>query len=838
MIEKTIKLLEFDVIRSRVAGCARSEEAARLIRTTLPHTNAGAVAEIKALVSLILERLNSGDEEPGGSFPEIGFLLPKLEVAGLVLEPDEAYALGLFTERGEALKRWLLSDGDRPRGDRPRDGDRPGLSALQKLASELPDCSALYREVFRVLDKDGNLRDLPEFREIKKRIRGLTGELEAIIARYSGSEDTRRMLQSGLPSQRDGRMVLALKANFRGRIKGIVHEVSATGQTLFVEPEDVVEKNNDIVIEQRRLETEIRRVFREMTDRIVEYRPVLEDFHEKLLRLETIRARARYARETRGFFAGDAGDRAPGSPGDRPRGGDNGDRPRPSLVLRQARHPLLGAKAAPIDFAMEGDTRTVIITGPNTGGKTVTLKTVGLFALMNQSGFALPAAEGTILPVFDGVYADIGDEQSLDQSLSTFSGHMTNIAAIAGAAGEHSLVLLDELGSGTDPQEGSAIAMAILDHFITRKSRLIATTHHGILKNYGYTREGVENASVEFDSRTLSPTYRIVMGVPGESRAVDIAAGNGLPGHIVAGARAYLDEERSDVSALISGLKRKHQELDAVTVKTRTEAERLREERRRADLKELMLRQKEFNLKEGAIGKLRQLLSESRKTLENLVREVKEGELSPDKTRKVKDFLSDLERTVIAEGTDLENEGEALARERLRLEGEPSGEAGDGITGKPGPGPVGPIGPGTEVLAGSFRRRGTVLRAGRKGAWIVEIGSLRMSLEERELTPVRPSPEERKPLIAQADLAGDTRAQFELKLRGMRLEEALESLRRQIDAAQLSGLRAFSVIHGKGDGILQQGVHEFLKGAPEVADYYFSRPELGGFGRTEVILKG
>ncbi|MDR2403830.1 MAG: endonuclease MutS2 [Spirochaetaceae bacterium] len=819
MTEKTIRLLEFDAIRSRVAACACSQEAARLIREAMPRTGAGEVAELKALVSGALERLNSGDEEPGGSLPEIGFLIPKLEVTGVVLEPDEAYALGVFTERGEALKRWILAAAERSRHDGTPAGD--GLPPLQKLALELPDCSAVYREVFRVLDREGNLRDLPEFREIKRRLRTLSGDLEAIVARYAGNENTRRMLQSGLPSQRDGRVVLALKANFRGRIKGIVHEVSATGQTLFVEPEEVVEKNNDIIIEQRRLDAEIRRVFREMTSHIAGYRPVLEEFHGKLIHIETIRARARYSRDSKGQFAGNPGKGAPAS-----------------LALKQARHPLLGAKAAPIDFAMERDTRRVIITGPNTGGKTVTLKTVGLFALMNQYGLALPAAEGTILPVFDGVYADIGDEQSLDQSLSTFSGHMTNIAAITRAAGEDSLVLLDELGSGTDPQEGSAIAMAILDYFAEQGGRLIATTHHGILKNYGYTRAGVENASVEFDSRTLSPTYRIVMGVPGESRAVDIAAGNGLPPAVVEGARAYLEGERSDVSALISGLKKKHQELDAARLKALTETERLREERRRADLKELSLRQRELHLKEGAIGNLRHLLAESRKTLENLVRELKEGELTREKTRSVKDFLSDLESAVIAGVKDLEREDEALEEERLRLESAEAGETAGGEEPPEKPAAELSIGPGAEVLTGPFRRRGRVLRAGRKGAWIVEVGSLRMTLEERELIPVRSSRQEEKPLITRADLAEDTRAMFELNLRGMRLEEALDSLGRQIDAALLSGLREFSVIHGKGDGILRQGVHEFLKKAPQVADYYFSRPELGGFGRTEVVLKG
>jgi DNA mismatch repair protein MutS2 len=628
-------------------------------------------------------------------------------------------------------------------------------------------------------------------------------------------------------------MVLAVKANYRGRIRGIVHEVSSTGQTVFVEPEDVVEKNNELLIEKRRLDAEIRRVLREMTARIAEMQEALGSFYRGILGLETICARARYARETCGVFSMELGG---------------------VLALKQARHPLLGSAAVPIDFAMDGDIRAVIITGPNTGGKTVTLKTVGLFVLMNQCGLALPAAEGTTLPVFDGVYADIGDEQSLSQSLSTFSSHMTNIAAITRSVSERSLVLLDELGSGTDPEEGSAIAMAILDYLMEKKVRLLATTHHGILKNYGYTREGVENASVDFDSRTLSPTYRILMGIPGESRAVDIAARNGLGETMIEATRGYLAEERADVSALISGLKEKHRELAVADEKYRQEERRLREERRTADLKELRLRQKELEIKSGGMGKFRELLSESRKTLENLVREVKEGDLSREKTLKVKNFLHTLEETVDAEDAALEMEEAAISGERRRLESlYGSGAAGTGgrkeRKAKAADSMAGPscgittaqgkplqVAPGTEVLAGEQRSRGRVLRSTKKGAWIVEIGSLKMTFNEEDLVPLSPAVPG-KPSIAPVDYAETPQAKYELSLLGMRLEEALSALERQLDAAVLGGLREFSVVHGKGDGILQKGVHDFLKKQPQVADYFFSRPELGGFGRTEVQLK-
>ncbi|GHV94322.1 endonuclease MutS2 [Spirochaetia bacterium] len=818
LLEKTIALLEYAPIMEQVALCAMSEEAAALLRDERPLCDPAQLAEMKGAVSAILARLNSGDNEPRAALPSIGFLFSRLDVEGASLDLDEVYAIALFIERGGEIRNWLASDEVAPGAAIHTPG------ALATFLSELPDCAAIGAEIFKVIDREGNIRDLPQLRAIRRRIQSLGADLEAAISRYAAGEESRRMLQSPVPSQRDGRTVLAVKANFRGRIRGIVHEVSATGQTVFVEPEEVVEKNNDILIEKRNLNAEILKLLRELTGRIAANSDSLKQFHLTMIKLERLRAKARYSRDTKGHFAQETS-----------AGG---------LVLKQARHPLL-AKAVPIDLEMDGNTRTLIITGPNTGGKTVALKTVGLFALMNQSGLALPADEGGLLPVFDGVYADIGDEQSIGQSLSTFSAHITNIAAITANATEHSLALLDELGSGTDPEEGSAIAMAILDHLIEKKSRLIVTTHHGILKNYGYTRQGVENASVEFDVRTLSPTYRIINGIPGESRALDIAGRNGLPAGIVARARTYLDKERSDVSALIRGLKEKHRELDEAAQKSIAGEMKLREDRRRSDLKELRLRQKEAELKAGVMGKLRLLLDESRKTLENLVREVREGELDREKTRKVKEFLSGLARAVEDENAALDEENRAIAEERRRMEsavGDKSAHNGtaSGASKKSGRSGAPVLAPGVEVFAGENRRRGTIFRLDKKTPagtfWIVEIGSLKISFPEQDLIPAAPAAAATSAGWA-ADLAAPAAAPFEINLLGMRLEEALDALRRQIDAAVLSGLKEFSVVHGKGDGILQKGVHEYLKNDPAIGDYYFSRPELGGFGRTEVILR-
>lgn len=814
--DKILRQLEFDSIRSAVAGRCLGDEAAAVLSEEPVSGDPGEVAALKERVRAFSALMVGGAEEPRASIPAVGPLLGRLGKEGAALDLEEAYALGLFAEAAAALRAWMSA----PASPAPLPG----------IAAAFPDCSSVAREVFRVLDRDGSLRDLPEFRDIKRRIQGLRRELEAAAARYATDDETRRMLQSDVVTQRDGRLVIAVKANYRGRVKGIVHEVSSTGQTIFVEPEDVVEKNNDILVEERRLASEVARVLREMTARVGEKKAELEDLREKVLEVDRLRARARYSLDIRGAFA------------ESPPGGAEGDG---RVELKKARHPLLGSKAVPIDLRMEAGTRMVIVTGPNTGGKTVALKTVGLFALMNQFGLALPAEEGTCLPVFDGIFADIGDEQSISQSLSTFSAHMTNMASIAAAAGPASLVLLDELGSGTDPEEGSAIAMSILDHFIGARARVLVTTHHGILKNYGYTKEGVVNASVDFDARTLSPTYRIVMGIPGESRALDIASRNGLDAAIVARARGYLDEERADVSELIKGLKAKHRELDDEKAARAEEERRVREERRAVDLKELRLRQKELELREREAGGLNRMLGDSRKTLENLVRELREGELTREKTLKVKEFLAELETASKREDDRLEADAERLSADLRAYREAGSEDDGKKIpragkrrkAGAENEVPAA-VAVGVEVLAGPSRRRGVVVREAKRGQWVVDMGSLKMTLPERDLVPVAPAEKGAKVEIMQADLSSDSsRAVMELNLRGMRLEEALEALGRQVDAAALSGLFEFSVVHGKGDGILQKGVHDYLKRQSCVADYYFSRPEEGGFGKTVVVLK-
>lgn len=780
MHEHALNLLDFYRIRDAVADYALSDEGSLAVKESLPETDPSAVAALKARVEAVRFLFREGKGVPPCSFQSIVEPARVVSKPGTSLEAGELWALGMWADSYETLRRWM------------KDARHEELKAEVLAAASVEPIAVA---AFRVVGKDGEVRDLPELRDIRSRIQRINLDIERTTASFFKDEASRSLLQSDIPTQRDGRTVLAVKAGAKARVKGIVHEVSATGQTVFIEPEALVQRNNELVEEEARYRRELLRILRETTAAIHLQREALDAARLACAGMDGLYARARYSHMNDGVFA----------------------EPKESgIELIKARHPILGSRAVPIDLRMPEDARTLIVTGPNTGGKTVSLKTAGLFALMNQFGLALPAAYGTALPVFDGVWADIGDEQSIDQSLSTFSGHMRTISAIVDGATPRSLVLLDELGSGTDPEEGCAIAMALLDVFIGRGAVSLVTTHHGILKNFGYTKEGVLNASVDFDKDTLSPTYRILMGVPGESRALDIALKNGVSAEVVDGARRYLKDERTDVSAMIRGLSLKHRELDGMRDEEKRRLRDAMDEQRKASLKELQLRQKEIELRSHGVSELKSLLSESRKTLENLVRALREGELTREKTQEVKDFIASLDEKV-----------EAADRE-LRV------QARDFKTGARAPAA---LAEGSAVLILPGRRRGTVIRAAKKGFWVVETNALRMTVDEADLEATEDLAPQAPSVSVEASGDRSSRAVLELDLRGFRLVEAIAALERQLDAAIMANLHGFSIIHGTGEGILQQGVRETLARYPGVADFHYARPEDGGHGKTIVSFR-
>ena len=862
--EKTLQLLDFLRIRSSIAGCCLSQEGRNLVEQRFPQTDEGEITTLKATARQWMTFLESARPLPLTGWEPVEPITDILAVANSVLNQQELHTLAGFSSVAMQTAKSLLS----------AEKSLP-IPQLADMARSIPDLSQIIQLIGRVLDKSGQLKDLPELREIRANIARIRREIDSAIRRYTSDTSLKDVLQSDVPVLRSDRQVLAVRSGSRSRIRGIIHEVSQTGHTVYIEPEEVVRKNNELVQEEFALSAEIRRIFRELTASLAPFQQDILLAHHIMVQLDGAYGTARWAVNNKAIFAKDL------PPESQPR-------------LLQARHPLLGEQAVPIDIVFPQGCRVLIITGPNTGGKTVSLKTLALFTLLNQCGFPIPAAEETALPLCSGVFADIGDEQSLDQSLSTFSGHMKNIGQMLEQSDGKSLILLDELGSGTDPQEGGAIAMAVLDKLIQQGDLVVVTTHHGVLKNYGYTHPTCTNASAEFDEKTLAPTYRIRAGIPGESRALDIARRNGLPAAIVDQATAYMEGQQADISAMITSLTQKHQEADKLAQDLKREQQSIRDKGRRVDLKELQLRQREQELSREDQREGRIFLSESRKMLENLVRELREGEISKAKTQSVKQFICQLDANIKEQEKKLESQEEQLQQDQLELEKihgtaplappaktgkkkrlknkdalalaraqdvtQAQEQGGNGGAGKKQLQQELQFQEGATVATIKGNRTGTILRQSGKGSWLVQVGGLKITMKEKELRLLQPLEVNPSQMVEYSLVEGDSsssaahslatpqdrsfvkdssteRPVLELRLLGMRCEEAIKALERQLDLATMQGLYHFSVIHGKGNGILQQAVHDYLSHYPGITDFHFARPEEGGTGKTYVSLE-
>ena len=807
MEKHTIELLEFEKIRSELAGYCRSVEGEELLHNQDFMRDNRRLEKFKTLVAHYRGLLESGGRFPDVDFPRLGEVLDKLQAPGTVLESQEAARLGRYLRSADMLKAYLL---EREERDREEQGvPLPEDSPLFEEARNIPGSGGRVKRIFSVVTEDGEIDEsIPELKSIRRRIRTIHREIEGIASGYLQNSGFRGFWQNDVPGQKEGRTVLPLKSSHRGKVQGIVHEVSSSGATLFIEPMEIVEKNNQLTYEENLYRKEVHRILKNLTE---ELRPDGELYGRTVAAvafLDTLYARSRYGMHRKC----------------RPALSSEGD-----FRLNEARHPLLGDAAVPISVHLSGETRCLVISGPNTGGKTVGLKTAGLFVLMNQFGMELPAGEDSALPLYESIFADIGDEQSIEYSLSTFSGHMTRISRICEVATDRSLVLLDELGSGTDVEEGAALAMAVLDFLGEKHTTTLVTTHQSILKNYAFTRPGADNASVEFDPVALKPLYRIIPGIPGESHALEIAEQVGMKDRIVESAKKYREGKKTDVSRMIEEISAKQRELDEREVELADRLEDITAREESVTSKETELAEREAKLKLEEATELKSFIRESRKRFENLVRELREGELKREEIKQSKEFIRELE--------EKQAEEEERAREqvkRARETGEAEGGAGNVSAGTAGTTKSSePLGPGAEVLVGERRRRGTVVRKGKKGSWIVAVGNMKMSVDENEID--RPQSKKERKVSVDYDSSA-ARPALLLDLRGMRYEEASTALVDQLDQAVMSGLRSFEIIHGKGEGVLQKAVQDVLSAHPGVENFRFARPESGGYGKTIVDL--
>ena len=859
MNTKTLQEIDYFRIREEIAGyCVSSEGREKLLQRE-PLRKSEEIEKLKNLSREWSVFFSAGRSNPVKAWEPVYSLIPVIKARGAALSLEQVGFIGQFVTSVNSVKKAIQLH-----------AQELSLKLLEEQVSALPDLSDMEKKIFRIITPDGEMRELPEITAIRKQIASLNAKIRTVMQGFTSDQRLSDVLQSNVPVLRNGRQVLAVKASLQNRIPGIVHEVSQTAQTVYVEPEEAVLCSNELIQKEFELQSVIKKILTELTESLQPDIPAIKEAFPLMCLFDMTQAAERWGSSHNCTYALEV-------------------RQEPPLLLK-ARHPLLGDKAVPIDIRFMEGKRVLIITGPNTGGKTVSLKTFALLAMLNQSGFPIPAAEGTRLPVFSNIFADIGDDQSLDQSLSTFSGHMKNIAQAVNSAKSDTLILLDELGSGTDPQEGTAISMAVLDELIKKQSFVLVTTHQGILKNYGYTNPCCINASVEFNQDTLSPSYHLVMGVPGESHALDIAQKSGLPSSICKAARTYIATEQADVSALIRGLNRKHVELNKVQKETEKLAAETQIKYDKLRERELEIRRRENDLKKGKQQELNDFLIHSRRQLENLVRTLKEGEITREKTLSVKQFIAELTEDTMRLDGKIEAEEEKLARDEEKFAAEkakspkhssPSNkktkkkmsnaealkyatslaaEAGAGgensASAADTPSAVArtqalksqPLAyaPGARVKAGISASEGILLEQVKKGVWQVQFGSVKMQMKEKDLRLQQGAPDENSVQLkadVSIELADDVsngiyeRPVFELRLLGMRAEDAIHSLERQIDLCVLHNFPHFSVIHGKGDGVLMQAVSDYLSHCPVVAEFSKAPAEDGGAGKTYVTLK-
>ena len=855
MNTKTLTEIDFFRIRDQVASYCLSEEGKASLLSREPFKKSSEIEHLKNLSREWGLYLSQTHASPLSSWNPVKPLLAIIKTNGAALTLEQLASIGQLVISVNKVMQGISQH-----------QVSLGLKLLPQEVEKLPDLSETEKKVFRVITPDGEMRDLPEISNIRKQIASLNSKIKTIMQGFTSDQRLSGVLESNVPVLRNGRQVLAVKASLQNRIPGIIHEVSQSAQTVYIEPEEAVLCSNELIQKEFELAAVIKRILTETTASLQPSIPLLRDALPVMILFDTTLAAQRWGAEHNCTYAMPAKDQPP--------------------LLLQARHPLLGDKAVPIDIRFMEGKRVLIITGPNTGGKTVSLKTFALLSMLNQAGFPIPAAEGSFLPVFSNIFADIGDDQSLDQSLSTFSGHMKNIAQAVNSASSDTLILLDELGSGTDPQEGTAIAMAVLDQLIEKKSFVLVTTHQGILKNYGYTNPSCINASVEFNQDTLSPSYHLLMGVPGESHALDIAQKSGLPSSICKAARNYIATEQADVSALIRGLNRKHIELNKVQKEAEKQASEAQEKLLRLKQKEIELRRKENDLKKGKTQEMNDFLVHSRRQLENLVRTLKEGEITREKTLGVKSFINELtkesqrlENKVEAEEEKLSRDEENFAKELARqrhpssnkktkkkmsnaealkyassvitteslANGVPSSKSKE--NGVSSSSQIKTFQPGARVISKTTGIEGKIIAKGKKGIWQVQFGSMKIDVKEKDLklsakqdenlTPDF-SLEVSSPVIVNGNYIFEKekeRPAYELRLLGMYSDEAVRALEHQIDLCVLNNLMHFSVIHGKGDGVLQQAVRDYLSHSPFVADFEYAPAEDGGAGKTYVTLK-
>ena len=792
LFEKSIRTLELPVVLEMLASLAVSDAAKEKCRGLSPVCDLEEAVRLQEETQSARERLGLYGSPSFSGVKDVSRALNRADHGGVLNTRELLDVADLLTASRRVAEY-----------DRDRQGEK---TVLDHLFSALHTNKFLEDKIRGAILDEETIADSasPELADIRRKMRLAASKGRQILQRIISSPSYAKVLQEALITQRDGRFVVPVKAECKGSIPGLVHDISSSGATLFVEPMGVVQANNELKELQAREEKEIDRILRILSGECAaQMMNILYDY-DILVHLDVIFARGQLSYRM------------------------NAAKPilarRGGIVLRRARHPLLDqAKAVPISLELGNSYDTLVITGPNTGGKTVTLKTIGLLTLMAQCGLQIPADDGCRLRVFDRVLADVGDEQSIEQSLSTFSAHMSNTVEILRQADENSLLLFDELGAGTDPVEGAALAIAIIQNGRSKGSLIAATTHYAEMKTFAMTTAGVENASCEFDVATLRPTYRLLIGIPGKSNAFAISRRLGLDEEVIAAAKAQMDSESIRFEDVLTQLEEKRQRLE----KAQAEADRLWQQSQEDARKARTFREQMEKAKENARSKGE---NEARRIVRQAQQQVDEIFAELDELRRKMQQQADFQAINDAKVSARKHMN--AAQEALHLREEtPEPET-----------PSRPIAAGDRVELPGVHTAATVVQVNGDGSLVLQAGKMKMTAKPGQVRLIEGQPQVKKQAAAPKTGPAPTlhlerRASSELDIRGYETLEAESVVENYLDAAVMAKLETVTIIHGKGTGALRKAVHEMLRRSKAVKSFRLGRYGEGEAGVTVVELK-
>ncbi|MBF2462613.1 endonuclease MutS2 [Listeria welshimeri] len=785
MEKKVEAILEFDKIKKQLTEFASSSLGEQAILELAPATDFQVVQKSQLETEEGAKIIRLRGSAPITGLTDVFAHLKRLEIGG-DLNGLEIYQIGSNLRVSRQIKNFMT--------DLLEMGVE--LPLLGALSDELLVLKEVEEDIAISVDESGEILDTASeaLSTIRRTLRRTEDRVREKLESYLRDRNASKMLSDAVITIRNDRYVIPVKQEYKGHYGGIVHDQSASGQTLFIEPQSVVDLNNERKALQAKEKQEIERILAEISASLAGW--INEIHHNTFIlgRYDFIFAKARFGKAMKAVtpHLSDAG----------------------IVHLIAARHPLLdAANVVANDIYLGEDFTTIVITGPNTGGKTITLKTLGLLTLMAQSGLQIPAQEDSTIAVFEHVFADIGDEQSIEQSLSTFSSHMTNIVSILEKVNHKSLILYDELGAGTDPQEGAALAIAILDASHEKGASVVATTHYPELKAYGYNRVHATNASVEFNVETLSPTYKLLIGVPGRSNAFDISRRLGLSENIITEARSLVDTESADLNDMISSLEEKRNLAE-------TEYEEARELARGADalLKDLQKEitnyyQQKDKLMEQAREKAANIVTKAEVEAEEIIHELRTMQLNGAAGIKEHELIDAKTRLGKAKPKTINKTIPQAPKQKPHVF-----QVGDNV----------------RVL--SLGQKGTLLNKISDKEWNVQIGIIKMKIKTIDLEYIQPETPKKQRIITSVH-SSDSPAKGELDLRGERYEDALQKVDKYLDEALLAGYPQVAIIHGKGTGALRTGVTEYLKNHRMVKSIRFGAAAEGGNGVTIVEFK-